>query len=68
MDFKVPFLSNTEIQRQIVTEFNIQMQTLEGLRKMEAEAEKKIGKLLADVWGVEFIEAVTMEVEDEQED
>ena len=35
---------------------------------MKAEAEIKIGKLLADVWGVEFAEPVIMEGEDEQED
>lgn len=30
-----------------------QMQILDGLRKMKAEAEKKIEKILAEVWGGE---------------
>ncbi len=57
-----------EDQQKIVSELDSQMQVLEGLRKMKAEAEIKIGKLLADVWGVEFAEPVIMEGEDEQED
>lgn len=39
----------------------------QGIRQMKTEAEKKIGKILADVWGVEFVDPVKMEVEDEQE-
>ncbi len=34
---------------------------------MKSVAEKKISKVLADVWGVEFVEPVKMEFEDEQE-
>ncbi len=56
MDFKVPFLNNIDLQRQIVKELDSQMQILEGLRQMKAEAEIKISKILADVWGVEFVE------------
>jgi len=33
------------------------MKILEGLRTMKAEAEKKIAKILADVWGGETVEA-----------
>ena len=54
-------------QEKIVVELDSQMQILEGLRKMKSEAEKKISKILADVWGVEFVEPVKVEVEDEQE-
>jgi len=43
-------LPNKSKQFQIVEEINSQIQILEGLRKMKAEAEKKIGKILADVW------------------
>lgn len=44
------------------------MQALEGLRKMKAEAEKKIDQLLADVWGVEqLVEPKNELVADEQE-
>ena len=33
------------------------MHILEGLRTLKAEAENKIAKILADVWGVETVEA-----------
>ena len=56
-----------EIQRQIVAKLDSQMNVLEGLRKMKAEAEKKIVKILDHVWGVEFIETIKGEDEDEQE-
>jgi len=35
---------------------------------MKTEAKNKINKILADVWGVEYVEPVKMEVENEQED
>jgi type I restriction-modification system DNA methylase subunit/restriction endonuclease S subunit len=47
-----------DIQRQIVNELDSQMEVLKGLLKMKTEAEMKIGKILADVWGVEFVEPV----------
>lgn len=55
------------IQRQIIADLDAYMHTLEAIRKMKAEAEKKIDKILAYVWGVEFQEPLTVEVEDEQE-
>lgn len=67
MDFKVPFLNNISYQRKIISELDSQMQILEGLRKMKTEAQKKINQILADVWGVEYVEPVKVEVEDEQE-
>jgi type I restriction-modification system DNA methylase subunit len=67
MDFKVPFLNNISLQRQILAELDSQIQILEGLRKMKSKAEKKIGRILGDVWGIDFVEPVKMEVEDEQE-
>jgi restriction endonuclease S subunit len=57
-----------EVQHKIVTELETQMDVLKGLLKMKTEAEIKISKILADVWGVEFVESVKMEVEDEQKD
>lgn len=60
-------LPSFEIQQKIVSELDSQMQLLESLLKMKTEAEKKINKILVDVWGVEYIETVIMEVEDEQE-
>lgn len=53
------------IQHKIVTELDSQMQILEGLRKMKTEAQKKINQILADIWGVEDVEPVKVEVEDE---
>lgn len=43
------------------------MQILNGLHKMKTEVEIKISKILADVWGVEFVVPVKIEAEDEQE-
>jgi type I restriction-modification system DNA methylase subunit len=65
-DLKIP-LPDLETQQKIVDELDVQSQILEGLRKMKTEAEKKIEKILADVWGVEFVETIKMEVADEQE-
>lgn len=63
---RVP-LPDISIQEQIVNYLDSQMQILEGLRKMKSEAQKKINQILADVWGVEYVEPVKVEVEDEQE-
>jgi len=52
---QIPYPS-IEIQQQIVAELDAQMQTLENLRKMKAEAEMKIEKILADIWGKEVTE------------
>jgi type I restriction-modification system DNA methylase subunit/restriction endonuclease S subunit len=51
-------LPDIETQEKIVAELDSQMQILEGLHKMKTEAEKKIKKILADVWGVEMSEPV----------
>ena len=61
-------IPNKDVQRQIVTEIDNQIQIIEGLHKMKAEAQKKIYKRLADVWGVEYVESGKEEVIDEQED
>lgn len=61
---RVP-LPDLDIQQQIVSELDSQMLILEGLRKMKFEAEKKIDQILAEVWGVEFVEPLKPEVEDE---
>ncbi|MCF6185304.1 MAG: restriction endonuclease subunit S, partial [Bacteroidales bacterium] len=53
------------IQNKIVSELDEQMKTLEGLQKMKSEAENKIEKILADVWGVETEEPVKTEVKHE---
>ena len=50
-------------QNQIIAELDIQFRMLEGLTQMKLAAEKKINKILADVWGVEFIETVKMDIE-----
>ena len=40
-----------ETQQKFVAEVNSKMRTLESLREMKSEAEKKIENILADVWG-----------------
>lgn len=47
------FLPDKTEQQKVVNELNAKMFVLEGLRKMKSEAEKKIEKILEDVWGVE---------------
>lgn len=61
------FLPNKTEQQKIVDELNLKMQVLDGLRKMKTEAQRKINQILADVWGVEFVEPENELVEDEQE-
>jgi restriction endonuclease S subunit len=60
-------LPDIETQQKIVDELDAKSQILEGLRKMKTEAQNKINQILADVWGVEFIEPEKELVEDEQE-
>lgn len=55
-------------QSQIVETINSQIQILEGLRKMKTEAQNKINQILADVWGVEFVEPVVEEIKEEVEE
>lgn len=54
-------------QSKIIEIINAQIQVLEGLRQMKTEAQKKINQILADVWGVEFVEPEKELLEDEQE-
>jgi hypothetical protein len=60
-------LPDIDTQNEIVSQLDAQMQIVEGLRNMKNAAQKKINQMLAEVWGVEFVEPVKMEVEDEQE-
>lgn len=56
-----------EVQKQIVEMLDTQMSVISGIRQMKTEAQKKINQILADVWGVEFVEPENTVVEDEQE-
>lgn len=47
-----------EIQEKIVTQVSEQKIIIEKLLLMKSESEKQIGKILADVWGVEFVESI----------
>lgn len=53
--------------KEIVNELDAKMNVLNGLRKMKDASKKKINQILADVWGVEFVEPENILVEDEQE-
>jgi type I restriction enzyme S subunit len=55
---------DSETQRKIVAELDAQMQVLEGLRTMKMVAEKKIEKILAEVWGIESTESDKPEVKE----
>ena len=52
-----------EVQKQIVEMLDTQMSVISGIRQMKTEAQKKINQILADVWGVEFVEAEKETVE-----
>lgn len=65
-NIKIP-LPDLEVQQQIVSKLDIQMEMIKGLKKMKSNAEKKIDKILADVWGVEFNNKLIVEGEYEQE-
>ncbi len=52
-------------QQLIIDELETQMHVLEGLRKIKTEAQQKINQILADVWGVEFVEPEKILVADE---
>jgi len=60
-------LPEIEIQRNIVSQLEKHMNVLEGLSIIKNEALIKINQILADVWGVEFVEPENILVEDEQE-
>lgn len=60
-------IPNLAIQNQIIGELEIQFRMHEGLTQMKLAAEDKINQILADVWGVEFVEPENILVEDEQE-
>lgn len=62
--FEIDF-PNIELQQKIVKELDLQMQIINGIRKMKFESQIKIERILADVWGAEFVAPVKMEVEDE---
>lgn len=64
MDFKVPYLNDINSQKRIITELDAQLQILEGLRKMESEAHRKINRILSAVWGVDYLEPTEKEVEE----
>jgi type I restriction-modification system DNA methylase subunit/restriction endonuclease S subunit len=60
-------LPSIDEQEQLIKVIEEHNKLLEGLRKMKAEALKKINQILSDVWGVEFVEPENELVEDEQE-
>lgn len=49
-NIKIP-LPSLEVQRQIVKKLDRQMQALEGVQLLKAEAEKRIKEILTEVWG-----------------
>jgi type I restriction-modification system DNA methylase subunit/restriction endonuclease S subunit len=50
-----------EIQQKIVNELEKKMIVINGIDILKTEAQKKINQILADVWGVEFVEPVIEE-------
>ncbi|MCD4698517.1 MAG: N-6 DNA methylase [Bacteroidales bacterium] len=54
-----------EIQRQILIELDAKMKILGGIQKMKSDAQKKIEKVLADIWGVETEKPIKPKTKDE---
>lgn len=52
-------------QKEIASKISESLIVLKSLHNIKTEAQKKINQILADVWGVEFVEPVKMEDEDE---
>jgi type I restriction-modification system DNA methylase subunit/restriction endonuclease S subunit len=65
-DLKIP-LPNTDVQDIIIKEFKKMQSVLTGIEKLKSDAETKINQIIADVWGLEFVEAENILIEDEQE-
>lgn len=65
-DFEIAFPS-FDMQEDVISEINSQILVIDGLSVMRDDAEIKIGKILADVWGIEYTEPIKEEVLDEQE-
>lgn len=65
-DFEIAFPLPDE-QEIVIKQINSQIQVIDGLVVMKAEAEKKINKILADVWGVEYVEPKENNAESEEE-
>lgn len=63
---RVP-LPEIYIQEKIVSDLEEQVKAIQGLRKMKAKAQTKINQIIADVWGVEFLETIDEEVKEEVE-
>jgi len=61
-------LPDKQEQLAIIEMINIQKQILEGLQKMKTAAQQKINQLLAEVWGMEYIEPIEEEIIEEIEE
>jgi type I restriction-modification system DNA methylase subunit/restriction endonuclease S subunit len=46
-----------KIQKEIICKIDTQMEVIEGLQKMKNSAQQKMNQILADVWGVEYVES-----------
>jgi len=60
-------LPDLKEQRTIAEKISNDLLVLKSLSNLKSESQKKINQILANVWGVEYVEPVKMEVEDEQE-
>lgn len=49
--FLIPYLGNLNKQQEIVAKLDKEMEALEGVRVLRQEAERRIEKIIAEVWG-----------------
>lgn len=59
-------LPKIQEQQNVVDNLFEQFKILDGLRSIKTEAQKNINQILAEVWGVEFVEPQNIVLEDEQ--
>ncbi len=64
--FEIDF-PDYETQQKIVAELDAQMNVLQGLNKLKSSAQNKVNQILADVWGIEFVEELEKKEELELE-
>lgn len=52
-NFRVPYFGQVQKQKEIVERLDMQINALEGVRLLRVQAEQRIEKILAEVWGEE---------------
>ena len=60
---KIP-IPELSVQKQIIFELSQKVKLIADLYKMKTEAQIKINLILSDIWGVEYVEPIAVELEE----